>query len=147
MAHKNGLDTGAVSNIVKDWKEEIGSLSADQLRESAVILQNVGISPLQCGQGSRILNILQNLGFSEDNIEMFVHDVCKMCKNISLLPDKIALHIKELIDQTEKVPLDQLSDHIQRNKIMPESTSTSTSTTMVALNQAKTALEQFQEQV
>jgi hypothetical protein len=72
-----------------------------------------------------------------------------MCKNISLLPDKIALHIKELIDQTEKVPLDQLSDHIQRNKIMPESTSTSTSTstTMVALNQAKTALEQFQEQV
>jgi hypothetical protein len=30
---------------------------------------------------------------------------------------------------------------------MPESTSTSTSTTMVALNQAKTALEQFQEQV
>ena len=78
---------------------------------------------------------------------MFVHDVCKMCKNISLLPDKIALHIKELIDQTEKVPLDQLSDHIQRNKIMPESTSTSTSTTMVALNQAKTALKQFQEQV
>jgi len=78
---------------------------------------------------------------------MFVHDVCKMCKNISLLPDKIALHIKELIDQTEKVPLDQLSDHIQRNKIMPESTITSTSTTMVALNQAKTALEQFQEQV
>ena len=80
MAHKNGLDTGAVSNIVKDWKEEIGSLSADQLRESAVILQNVGISPLQCGQGSRILNILQNLGFSEDNIEMLAHDVCKMCK-------------------------------------------------------------------
>jgi len=78
---------------------------------------------------------------------MFVHDVCKMCKNISLLPDKIALHIKELIDLTEKVPLDQLLDHIQRNKIMPESTSTSTSTTMVALNQAKTALEQFQEQI
>ena len=76
---------------------------------------------------------------------MFVHDVCKMCKNISLLPDKIALHIKVLIDPTERVPLDQLSDHMQRNKIMPESTSTST--TMVALNQAKTALKQFQEQV
>jgi hypothetical protein len=147
MAHKNGLSTGAVSNIVKDLKEEIGSLSADRLRESAVILQNVGISPLQCGQGSRILNILQNVGFSGDNIEMFAHDVYKMCKNIGLLPDKIALHIKELIDPTEKVPLDQLSDHIQRNKIMPESTSTSTSITMVALNQAKTALEQFQEQV
>lgn len=66
-------------------------------------------------------------------------------QNIGLLPDKIALHIKVLIDPTERVPLDQLSDHIQRNKIMPESTSTST--TMIALNQAKTALEQFQEQV
>jgi len=66
-------------------------------------------------------------------------------QNIGLLPDKIALHIKVLIDPTERVPLDQLSDHMQRNKIMPESTSTST--TMVALNQAKTALKQFQEQV
>jgi hypothetical protein len=147
MAHKNGLSTGTVSNIIKDWKEEIGSLSADQLREFAVILQNIGISPLQCGQGSRILNILQDLGFFGDNIEMFAHDVCKMCKNIGLQPDKIALHIKELIGLTEKVPLDQLSDHIQRNKIMLEGTSTSTSTMMVALNQAKIALEQFQEQV
>jgi len=120
IAHENGLSTGTVSNIVKEWKEEIGSLSADQLREFTVTLRNVGISPLQCGQGFRILNILYDLGFSEDNIEMFALDVCKMCKNIGLQPDKIALHIKELIDLTEKVPLDQLSGHIERNKIMLE---------------------------
>jgi hypothetical protein len=120
IAHENGLSTGTVINIVKEWKEEIGGLSADQLREFAVTLRNVGISPLQCGQGFRILNILRDLGFSEDNIEMFALDVCKMCKNIGLQPDKIALHIKELIDLTEKVPLDQLSGHIERNKIMLE---------------------------
>ena len=51
---------------------------------------------------------------------MFALDVCKMCKNIGLQPDKIALHIKELVDLTEKVPLDQLSGHIERNKIMLE---------------------------
>ena len=79
-----------------------------------------GISPLQCGRGFRILNILCDLGFSEDNIEMFALDVYKMCKNIGLQPDKIALYIKELIDLTEKVPLGQLSGHIQRNKIMLE---------------------------
>jgi hypothetical protein len=120
IAHENGLSTGTVSNIVKEWKEEIGSLSPDQLREFAVTLRNVGISPLQCRQGFRILNILCDLGFSEDNIEMFALDVYKMCKNIGLHPDKIALHIKELIDLTEKVPLDQLSGHIERNKIMLE---------------------------
>ena len=120
IAHENGLSTGTVSNIVKEWKEEIGSLSPDQLREFAVTLRNVGISPLQCGQGFRILNILCDLGFSEDNIEMFALDVYKMCKNIGLHPDKIALHIKELIGLTEKVPLDQLSGHIERNKIMLE---------------------------
>ena len=120
IAHENGLSTGTVSNIVKEWKEEIGSLSPDQLREFAVTLRNVGISPLQCGQGFRILNILRDLGFSEDNIEMFALDVYKMCKNIGLHPDKIALYIKELIDLTEKVPLDQLSGHIERNKIMLE---------------------------
>ena len=102
IAHENGLSTGTVSNIVKEWKEEIGSLSPDQLREFAVTLRNVGISPLQCGQGFRILNILCDLGFSEDNIEMFALDVYKMCKNIGLHPDKIALHIKELIDLQKK---------------------------------------------
>ena len=43
-----------------------------------------------------------------------------MCKNIGLQPDKIAPYIKELIDLTEKLTVGQLSDHIQRNKIMVE---------------------------
>ena len=39
IAHENGLSTGTVSNVVREWKEEIGSLSADQLREFAVTLR------------------------------------------------------------------------------------------------------------
>jgi hypothetical protein len=120
IAIENGLSSGTVSNVVREWKEEIGSLSADQLREFAVTLRKSGMTPLQCGRGFRILNILHDLGFSEDNIEIFALDIYKMCKNIGLQPDKIALYIKELIDLTEKVPVGQLSDHIQRNKIMVE---------------------------
>ena len=41
IAIENGLSTGTVSNVVREWKEEIGSLSADQLREFAVTLRNV----------------------------------------------------------------------------------------------------------
>jgi hypothetical protein len=120
IAIENGLSSGTVSNVVREWKEEIGSLSADQLREFAVTLRKSGMTPLQCGRGFRILNILHDLGFSEDNIEIFALDIYKMCKNIGLQPDKIALYIKELIDLTEKVPVGQLSGHIQRNKIMVE---------------------------
>ena len=96
IAIENGLSSGTVSNVVREWKEEIGSLSADQLREFAVTLRKSGMTPLQCGRGFRILNILHDLGFSEDNIEIFALDIYKMCKNIGLQiePQSIQVHTK-----------------------------------------------------
>ena len=61
IAHENGLSTGTVSNIVKEWKEEIGSLSPDQLREFAVTLRNDGISP------SRLLDYFRFYAGSSDS--------------------------------------------------------------------------------
>jgi|SRR5689334_22141849 hypothetical protein len=59
IAYENGLSTGTVSNIVKEWKEEIGSLSPDQLREFVVTLRNVGISPLQCGHPCNVDKVFE----------------------------------------------------------------------------------------
>jgi hypothetical protein len=78
------------------------------------------MTPVQCGSGVRVLNILHDLGICEDDIEFFASGLYKYSKEIGLQPEKIGLHIKELIDLTEKIPLDQLSVYIQKNKNMLE---------------------------
>jgi hypothetical protein len=83
-------------------------------------LRKAGMTPVQCGSGVRVLNILHDLGICEDDIEFFASGLYKYSKEIGLQPEKIGLHIKELIDLTEKIPLDQLSVYIQKNKNMLE---------------------------
>lgn len=90
-------------------------MAADELRELGVALRKTGTTPLQCAKGFRILNLLHELGFTEEDTEQFVRSTYKMCRNIGLQPDKIALHINELIGLTEKVPLDEISNHIHKN--------------------------------
>ena len=120
IAVENGLSTGSVSNIVREWEEKIGSLAADEVREFGITLRKSDLSPAQCAKGFRIANIIRDLGFAEDDVEEFLRDNYKMCINIGLQPDKIALHINELVGLTEKVPLDEISDHINRKRSMLE---------------------------
>jgi hypothetical protein len=115
IALETGLSTGTVSSFINTWKEEVGNLAADELRELGVALRKTGTTPLQCAKGFRILNLLHELGFTEEDAEQFVRSTYKMCRNIGLQPDKIALHINELIGLTEKVPLDEISNHIHKN--------------------------------
>jgi hypothetical protein len=98
----------------------MSSLAADEIREFAIALRKTGLTPLQCGIGLRIVNTLSNLGFSEEDVETFALNIYEMCRNIGLQPDKIAVHIKELISLTEKVPLSQFSEYIKKNRDMIE---------------------------
>ena len=41
IAIENGLSSGTVSNVVREWKEEIGSLSADQLENLQLLCERV----------------------------------------------------------------------------------------------------------
>ena len=120
IAIENGLSTGTVSNIVREWETQIGNLAADELREFGIFLRKSDLTPTQCAKGFRIANIIRDLGFTEDDVEKFLRDIYKMCKNIGLQPDKIALHIKDLIGLTDKVPLNELSDYIRRNSAIVE---------------------------
>ncbi|HEY7082087.1 MAG TPA: hypothetical protein VH500_20535 [Nitrososphaeraceae archaeon] len=120
IANENGLSTGTVSNLVKEWGESVGSLAADEVREFGVTLRKSDLTPIQCAKGFRILNLLHDLGYDEEGVEQFLLRMYKMCKNIGLQPDKIALHINELVGLIEKVPLAEISDYINRKRSMLE---------------------------
>ena len=50
----NGLSAGAVTNIVNEWRQALGFHLADALRDLAVVLKRVGITPAQCALGFRV---------------------------------------------------------------------------------------------
>jgi hypothetical protein len=141
IALETGLSTGTVSSLIDTWKEEVGNLAADELRELGVTLRKTGTTPLQCAKGFRILNILHELGFTEEGAEQFVRSTFKMCKNIGLQPDKIALHIKELIRLTERVPLAELPIHINRNRSLLEESEQELERVTTQLNDARTQFD------
>jgi hypothetical protein len=51
IAVENGLSSGAVTNIVNEWRLGLGLAAADELRELAVTLKKVGVNAAQCATG------------------------------------------------------------------------------------------------
>ena len=54
IAVENGLSSGAVTNIVNEWRRALGFAMADTLRELSVTMQKVGITAAQCALGFRV---------------------------------------------------------------------------------------------
>ncbi len=44
IASQNGLSTGAVTNIVDEWRNSLGPKAAHRLRDFATTLKNIGIT-------------------------------------------------------------------------------------------------------
>lgn len=72
IAYENAVSAGTVSNIIKEWRDQIGSLEADELREFSITLRKAGMTSVQCGSGVRVLNILHDLEICEDDIEFLL---------------------------------------------------------------------------
>ena len=99
-----GISPGAVSNIVSQWKNDIGSYEADELRRFAVTLRKIGITPVECAAGSRVAMILKKLGVSEDKFESFMSCIYNHCYNdLGLTPERIGSYITNLIEFSQTV--------------------------------------------
>ena len=75
IAADNGLSDGAVTNIVNEWKHNLGFSLADDLRELAVTMRRVGVTASQCALGFRVAMIMLNMGIKEDDFESYILDI------------------------------------------------------------------------
>ena len=115
IAANNGLSDGAVTNIVKEWKHNLGFSLADDLRELAVTMKKVGVTPSQCALGFRVAMIMLNMGVKEDDFESYILDIYNRCKNLGLSPENIASHLKDLVElSTTNMPFSQIPNHIKQ---------------------------------
>jgi DNA-binding transcriptional MerR regulator len=115
IAGDNGLSAGAVTNIVNEWRLGLGFSAADRLRDLAVTLKRVSITPAQCALGFRVAMTMNRLGVREDGFESFMSDVYnRCCKNLGLTPESIASYLADLIEFSKTVPLSQISHFIEQ---------------------------------
>ena len=115
IAADNGLSDGAVTNIVNEWKHNLGFSLADDLRELAVTMKRVGVTAPQCAVGFRVAMIMLNMGIKEDDFESYILDIYNRCKNVGLTPENIASHLKDLLElSTTNIPFSQIPNYVKQ---------------------------------
>jgi hypothetical protein len=123
-----GISTGGVSNIIREWKRGIRLPEIDALRDFAKGVEKSEISIAQCAQGYRIIQLMKDLGISDDSeldgytdnnnndnssirsdsdintiykkmdFPTFVKEIYSNCKNLGIPPTIIPSWIKDMFD-------------------------------------------------
>ncbi|MGB6592481.1 MAG: helix-turn-helix domain-containing protein [Candidatus Nitrosopolaris sp.] len=114
IAAENGVSSGAVTNIVNQWRHSLGFAGADELRELAVTMKKVGITSAQCALGFRIATVMLRIGVKDDSFESFVLDVYNRCKDIGLSPENISSYLVDLLEFSKTVlPFSKIADYVK----------------------------------
>ena len=110
------ISTGAVTNIISEWRNNIGAYIAEDLRELSISLKKANITPVQCSTGFRVAKIMERLGITEDQFESFMSDVYDRCQKLELGPDQIEKYLSETINITKIVFPSQIPNYINIKK-------------------------------
>ena len=77
IASEYNISTGSVSNIIEQWQNMIGVFDANNLRELGLGLKKAAMTPIQCANGLRINNILNQLCIDENHLLDFLKKLYK----------------------------------------------------------------------
>ncbi|WP_458719520.1 helix-turn-helix domain-containing protein [Candidatus Nitrosocosmicus sp. R] len=66
IVKETNLSKGTVYNLVKRWKDKLGSIGIEEIREFATVVSKSGMTIQQCAQGFRIVQILKELGINDE---------------------------------------------------------------------------------
>ena len=117
IASEFNISTGSVSNIKEQWQNKIGVFEANNLRELGLALKKAGISPVQCANGLRINNIINQLCTDEDHLFDFLQKLYNESKEQRLLPADVARLVKVINDFPEEInSLNELPNKIKKRQ-------------------------------
>ena len=117
IAEIYNISTGGVTNIINEWRNNIGAYIAEDLRELSLSLKKANITPIQCSIGFRVTKIMQRLGITEDQFEFFMSDIYDRCQKLELGPDQIEKYLLETINISKIVFPSQIPNYIITKKM------------------------------
>jgi hypothetical protein len=113
IAHDNIVSSGAVSNIISEWKEALAVSDADALREIGIMFRKSAIAAPECAVGFRLASVLKDLGVDEDKFGDFVSQTYNQCMEVGLKPEYIASNTKQILDLSGSMPVSEIPNYIQ----------------------------------
>ena len=111
------ISTGAATNIINEWRNNMGAYIAEDLRELSISLKKANITPVQCSTGFRVAKIMERLGITEDQFESFMSGVYDRCQKLELGPDQIEKYLMETINITKIAFPSQIPNYINTKKM------------------------------
>lgn len=114
IASDISIGAGTVTNIISEWKEEIGIPTADTLRILATELKRLNINASQCVRGFNLLNIINNLGAQEVDIESFLTQIYKLCTSKNISSEAIVNITQQITTLGGTIPFSQIPKYMQQ---------------------------------
>jgi outer membrane murein-binding lipoprotein Lpp len=115
IASDISMGAGTVTNIISEWKEEIGIPTADALRVLATELKRLNINASQCAKGYKLLKIINNLGAQkEEDIEPFLTQIYNLCTSKNIAPEAIVNTSQQILALSDTIPISQIPEYIQQ---------------------------------
>ncbi|MPZ08060.1 MAG: hypothetical protein GEU26_16865, partial [Nitrososphaeraceae archaeon] len=114
ISTKYGISTGAISNLVEEWRSSLGRSEFDSLREFVLEWRRSGITAAECALGMRIINLLRSLGIKEDQIYLFTNQIYEKCHYFDISPDTIVNTARQVVGLVNEVPIPEIPKYIQQ---------------------------------
>jgi hypothetical protein len=102
-----------VSNVVEEWRLQLGRSELDSLRELIIDWRKSGITAAECALGYRIVNVLRNLGTREDQLYLFLNQIYDKCQYFDISPDTIVNTARQVSDLVNEMPLSEIPKYVQ----------------------------------
>ena len=109
----NGISTGAVSNVVEEWRLRLGRSELDPIREFVVECRKSGITAAECALGFRIVNALRNLGTEEYQLYLFLNQIYDRCQYFNISPDALVHTASKVADLVNEMPISEIPKYVQ----------------------------------
>lgn len=106
-----------MSNAANEWRQALGTPTADALRDLAITLSKVVINAAQCAVGFRVAMLMIKLGVKEDDIESFMSEVYNRCIDQAITPGNITSYLTDLLEFTKTVPFSKIATYVQQRQM------------------------------
>lgn len=116
IASRFAISTGAVTNIANEWRNNLSSFVAGDLRELSLSLKKAQLSPLECATGLRIEKMMQRFGIDEVQFEYFMSEIYNKCQVLEITPKQIGEYLAETVNLSEIVFPSQIPKYIHTKK-------------------------------
>jgi len=116
IATKLNISSGGVTNIISEWRNNLGSFIADDLRELSLSLKKGQITPIECAIGFRVAKMMQRFGINEEQFEYFMTEMYNKCQRLEISPEQIGEYLTETINLSNTVFPSQIPSYIKTKK-------------------------------